>query len=59
VAGHTVIFRQGDVGDKLYLIVKGRVAVERQAPEYGNLPVVIATLGDGEQFGELSLISLD
>ena len=28
-------------------------------PEYGNLPVVVATLNDGEQFGELSLISLN
>ena len=25
--GHTIIFNQGDVGDKLYVIIKGRVAV--------------------------------
>ncbi len=58
IPGHQVIFKQGDVGDKLYVILKGRVAVSINSPEYGNLPVVVATLNDGEQFGELSLISL-
>jgi len=53
-----VIFRQGDIGDKLYVILKGRIAVEKQTKECGNLPVVVATLSDGEQFGELSLINL-
>jgi CRP-like cAMP-binding protein len=58
--GHTVIFNQGDIGDKLYVILKGRVAVQIQGSrEYGRMPVVVATLGDGEQFGELSLISMN
>jgi CRP-like cAMP-binding protein len=25
--GHQVIFNQGDIGDKLYVILKGRVAI--------------------------------
>ena len=25
--GHSVIFNQGDIGDKLYVILKGRVAI--------------------------------
>jgi CRP-like cAMP-binding protein len=56
--GHTVIFNQGDIGDKLYVILKGRVAVQINSKEFGSLPVVIATLSDGDHFGELSLISL-
>ena len=56
--GHKVIFNQGDIGDKLYVILKGRVAIQIQSKEYGNLPVVVATRQDGEQFGELSLIAL-
>jgi CRP-like cAMP-binding protein len=28
IQGHQVIFNQGDVGDKLYVILKGRVAVQ-------------------------------
>jgi hypothetical protein len=31
----------------MYVIVKGRVAVEKRAPEYGNLPLVVALLRDG------------
>ena len=57
--GQTVIFNQGDIGDKLYVILKGRVAVQINAPEYGHLPVVVATLSDGDQFGELSLINMN
>lgn len=40
----TTIFKQGDIGDKLYIILKGRVAVQINSAEYGNLPVVVATL---------------
>lgn len=57
--GQQIVFKQGDVGDKLYVILKGRIAVQINSSEYGNLPVVVATLNDGEQFGELSLIKLD
>jgi len=27
--------------------------------EYGRLPIVVSTLNDGDQFGELSLISVN
>ena len=57
--GQSTVFNQGDIGDKLYVIVKGRVAVQINSKEYGNLPVVVTTLNDGDQFGELSLISLN
>ena len=40
----------------MYVIIKGRIAVEKKSVEYGNLPRVIATRTDGEHFGELGLI---
>lgn len=40
----------------MYVILKGRVAVEKTSKETGNLPLVIAILEDGQHFGELSLI---
>jgi putative ABC transport system ATP-binding protein len=44
-----VIFRQGDPGEKFYLIRQGTVAVVRDGKE-------IATLGEGDFFGETALI---
>ena len=51
----TTIFEQGDIGEKMYVILKGRVAVEVTA-ENSDIPVVVALLKDGEHFGELGLI---
>lgn len=48
-AGQT-IFTTGDFGDKVYFIVKGEVAVERDGQ-------TLATLRSGEVFGEAALIS--
>jgi len=52
----TEIFKEGDDGDRMYVILKGRVAVEKL--QYGprNLPIIVALLKDGEHFGELGLI---
>jgi CRP/FNR family transcriptional regulator, cyclic AMP receptor protein len=44
------IVRRGQVGTGLYVIVSGSVRVERGADD------VLATLGDGDFFGELSVI---
>lgn len=43
----------------MYVILKGRVAVEKRTAEQGNLPVVEALLNDGDHFGELGLIDQD
>ena len=43
----------------MYIIVKGRVAVEKKSEEYGMFPLVVALLKDGEHFGELDLIDQD
>src|SRR5579862_9479 len=56
LAGGEILFRQGDVGDALYLVVSGRlnVAVERELGEF-----VVAELGPGETVGEMALLGGD
>ncbi|MFH0919188.1 MAG: cyclic nucleotide-binding domain-containing protein [Fibrobacterota bacterium] len=49
-AAGTLIFRQGEKGDALYLIDAGEVEVVRDS-------AVIATLPAGESFGEMALLS--
>ena len=49
-----VIFHQGDPGDSLHFLIDGRVKVVLDA-ESGE-EAVIAILGPGDCFGELSLI---
>jgi len=49
-----IIFNEGDVGDYLYIIVKGKVEILKKQQE-GE--VHIAFLGEGEFFGEMSLLN--
>lgn len=49
-----IIFRQGDHGDRVYLIVNGQVEVVRE--EHG-IETVVARLSAGECFGEMALLS--
>jgi CRP-like cAMP-binding protein len=51
-----VIFRQGDPGDALYLIESGRVRIHAHLTEHGE-EVGVTTLGDGETFGEIALVT--
>lgn len=48
-----VVFNQGDYGDAAYMVRKGAVEISLKVDEDD---VVIATLGPGEIFGEMSLI---
>ena len=50
----TVIFRHGDPGDKLYLILEGRVRISREMPGMGE--EALAILGTGQMFGEMALL---
>jgi CRP/FNR family cyclic AMP-dependent transcriptional regulator len=50
----TYIFRHGDVGDKLYLILDGRVRIARQISGMGE--EALAVLGAGQVFGEMALL---
>jgi NADH dehydrogenase len=50
-----VVFRQGDRGDRLYIVVDGEAEVVREEP--GAAPVVLATFKTGDCFGEMALVS--
>lgn len=48
-----VVFEEGDVGDSLFMILSGEVAVSKRV---GGEPRHIGTLGPGEYFGEMALL---
>lgn len=48
------IFRQGDLGDRIYIIAKGRADVIRKN---NGRDVRLAQLGPGEYFGEMALLN--
>jgi CRP-like cAMP-binding protein len=52
---HQIIFRQGDRGDRLYIVVDGEVEMLKQDPRQPEQP--LARLGPGECFGEMALVN--
>jgi CRP/FNR family transcriptional regulator len=50
--GH-VIFTEGDPGDRLFVVLDGKVKITRAAPD--GRENLLSVLGAGEMFGELSL----
>ena len=50
-----VIFSQGDMGDRLYVVVEGEVEVVKE--DSGKEPIKLAHLGAGDCFGEMALVS--
>lgn len=50
--GH-VVFREGDTGDRLFVVIDGKVKISRAAAD--GRENLLAVLGPGEMFGELSL----
>jgi NADH dehydrogenase len=50
-----VVFREGDKGDRLYIVVNGTVQIVSERP--GQTAALVAELGPGECFGEMALIS--
>ena len=52
--GGTVIFAEGDKGDKFYLIFDGAVRISRMVPGMGEEALAVLRVGD--YFGEMSLI---
>ena len=52
-AGQTVI-REGEFGDKFYIIVRGKISVTVSGPD--KQPVQVATMQDGDYFGEIALL---
>jgi len=47
------VFHQGDLGDRIYIIVNGQAEVVR---DDGDMEVMLARLGAGEYFGEMALL---
>jgi len=47
------IFREGDTGDRLFVVLDGKVKISRAAAD--GRENLLAVLGPGEMFGELSL----
>jgi CRP/FNR family transcriptional regulator, cyclic AMP receptor protein len=50
----TKLFQYGDPGDKLFVILEGRVRISRELAGMGE--EALAILGPGEVFGEMSLL---
>ena len=50
----TKIFQHGDAGDKLYLILEGKVRISREVAGMGE--EALAVLGPGSVFGEMALL---
>lgn len=50
----TRIFQYGEVGDRLYVIVEGKIRISREVSGMGE--EALAVLGAGEVFGEMALL---
>jgi NADH dehydrogenase len=48
------VFDEGDLGDRVYILLSGRAEVLRR--NGANGPTVLATLGPGDCFGEMALL---
>ena len=51
----TVLFRQGDPGDSMFLIEQGKVQLYSETPDGGSQPLVL--LSEGVAFGEMALLT--
>lgn len=52
--GGAALFREGDAGEKLYIVMDGRVRISKFIPGVGE--EALAILGRGEFFGEMALV---
>jgi CRP-like cAMP-binding protein len=48
-----VLFREGEPGDDLYIVLSGKVKLGQSTPD--GREALVAVMGPGDQFGELSL----
>jgi CRP/FNR family transcriptional regulator, cyclic AMP receptor protein len=50
----TVLFREGDPGGEMYVVSRGKVSISARG---GAVEKVLSTLGQGEFFGEMSILN--
>jgi NADH dehydrogenase len=50
-----VVFSQGDLGDRVYIVLSGAAEVVRRSDDGTDVP--LATLGPGDWFGEMALLN--
>jgi CRP-like cAMP-binding protein len=50
----SMVFREGELGDKLYFVLEGKIRISRNLAGMGE--EALAILGPGDAFGEMSLI---
>lgn len=51
------IFKQGDIGDNVYVILKGSVSIEKTLTDLASFDIIVNSIYDGKHFGDLSLLS--
>jgi len=51
VLPNEIIYREDDVQDCQYIILKGRLAFEKKQKSCSDMPIVISLITDGEGFG--------
>ena len=56
-AAGEAIFRQGDAGDQIYIIIKGSVTVLQSNEAFGSYEIVVNSLYDGKHFGDIAIIN--
>lgn len=54
IRANTAIFQEGEIGDKMYIIQTGEVAITKVIDGHTH---TLATLGKGEFFGEMAIVS--
>jgi CRP-like cAMP-binding protein len=54
---NTVIFREGDAGDEMYIIQTGEVIISKKSQK--NTQLILAVLKNGDFFGEMSLFTTE
>jgi lysophospholipid hydrolase len=55
LATGSVLFREGDPSDAMYLVVRGELEVTVENPEHGSM--VVGRIGPGEPVGEMQILS--
>src|SRR5262249_61223938 len=55
LASGSVLFREGDPSDAMYLVLRGELEVTVENPEHGSM--VVGRIGPGEPVGEMQILS--